>query len=440
MRRFITLIIIVVIMWLISKISLDETVLSKAASTMIFGFLMLSAYLIGEILPQFKLPKLTGYIITGIIFGPYLLKFLDLETVKELKFIDELALTFIALAAGGELRVADLKERQKSIIFVIFVSTIVVLIGVTLFIFIGHPLIPFMVGKPIAHLLAIGTIFGVIAIARSPSTVIAIIKECKARGPFTEMILGVTIAIDTLVIILFAVTISFCEAIILGTPVNILFFLTLTGEIIVSIILGVLIGWGLSFYINYVKANLTVLILGMALLVTHLSHGLSNYLQETYNFSIHLEPLLICITVGFFVQNFSSQGEHFLESMNDISLSIFIIFFVIAGANIDLNALKETWLIAIILVLVRGVMIFFGSYLGGKFSGDPAKFNRLSWMGFLTQAGVSIGLASEVMRRFPGWGPQLATMVIAVIGLNQVVGPIAFKYSLIQVDETNRKE
>lgn len=112
-----------------------------------------------------------------------------------------------------------------------------------------------MVGKPIAHLFAIGAIFGVIAVARSPSTAIAIITETKARGPFTEMIWGVTVAIDTLVIILFAVTISFCEAIILGTPVNIPFLLAITGEIIVSIILGVLIGWGLSFYINYVKGE-----------------------------------------------------------------------------------------------------------------------------------------------------------------------------------------
>jgi len=426
-------------MWLISEISLDETALSKAASTMMFGFLLLSAYLVGNIFPQFKLPKLTGYIITGIIFGPYLLKFLDVETVKELKFIDELALAFICLTAGGELRLAELKEHRRSIIFVICGLMTFVFTGVTLFIFIGHSFIPFIEGMPIAQTLAIGAIFGVIAVARAPAAAIAIIKECKAKGPFTEMVLGVTVAIDTLVIVLFAVTISFCEAIILGTPVNILFLLTITGEIIVSIILGVLIGWGVSFYINHVKVDLMILILGMALLVTNLSHGLSSYIQETYNFSVHLEPLLICITVGFFVQNFSPRGEHFLEAMSDISLSIFIIFFVIAGANIDLNALKSTWLMAIILMLVRGVMVFFGSYLGGRFSGNPAKFNKLSWMGFLTQAGVSLGLASEVVRRFPDWGPQLATMVIAVIGLNEMVGPIAFKYSLTQVGETNRK-
>ena len=437
MRRLLALAIIVLVTWGIQTLRFHVDPDPGSMGMILFGFLMLSAYLIGDLFPKLKLPKLTGYLITGIIFGPYLLKILTAETVKELKFIDDLALTFIAFAAGGELRVNDLKTRWKSIILLIFSSTVVVFSGVVVFFtFIGRSLMPFMAGKTTPEMLAIGAIFGTIAVARSPSTAIAIINELRAKGAFTETVLGVTIALDTFVIILFAIAISFSEAVIHSTPVDVLFLLVLCGEVLLSIILGILIGWGLSFYIHRVKVELPILILGMAFLVTRLSYSIAHYIEATYNFSVHLEPLLICIAAGFFVQNFSPQGEHFLEGMKKTGLSVFIVFFVIVGAGINLEVLKEAWQMAMILGVVRFILICLGFYLGGSVSGDPAQFNRLYGLGFLTQAGVSLGLVNEVVRRFPDWGPQAGTIIIAVIGINQVIGPITFKYALTRVGET----
>ena len=136
------------------------------------------------------------------------------------------------------------------------------------------------------------------------------------------------------------------------------------------------------------------------------------------------------------MQNFSPQGEHFLEGMKKTGLSVFIVFFVIVGAGINLEVLKEAWQMAMILGVVRFILICLGFYLGGSVSGDPAQFNRLYGLGFLTQAGVSLGLVSEVVRRFPDWGPQAGAIIIAVIGINQVIGPITFKYALTRVGET----
>ncbi|MBI1929273.1 cation:proton antiporter [Candidatus Poribacteria bacterium] len=435
MRRLLALAIIIFVTWGMQVVQFQGNPAAGSMTMILFGFLMLSAYLIGDLLPKFKLPKLTGYLMTGIIFGPYLLKILTVEAVTELKFIDDLALTFIAFAAGGELRISDLKARQRSILFLSSFPTLVTFIGVVFLIVIGRSLMPFMVNRTIPETLAIGTIFGVIAVSFSPSTTIAIINEVRARGAFTETVLGVTIALDTLVIILFAVAISFSEAIIYGASVNVLFLLVLCGEILLSIILGVLIGWGFSFYIRRVTVELPILILGMAFLVTQLSYGFSHYIEDAYNFSVHLEPLLICIAAGFFVQNFSPEGEHFLEGMKDTTLPVFIIFFVIVGAGINLKVLEDTWQMAIMLGGVRIILICLGSYLGGRFSGDSRQFNRLYGLGFLSQAGVSLGLANEVVRRFPDWGPQAATLMIAAISLNQMIGPITLKYSLTQVRE-----
>ena len=90
---------------------------------------------------------------------------------------------------------------------------------------------------------------------------------------------------------------------------------------------------------------------------------------------------------------------------------------------------------AIIFGFVRFILICLGFYLGGTVGGDPVQFKRLYGLGFLTQAGVSLGLVSEVARRFPDWGPQAATIIIAVIGMNQVIGPVTFKYALTRVRE-----
>ena len=191
----------------------------------------------------------------------------------------------------------------------------------------------------------------------------------------------------------------------------------------------------LAYYIDRVQVSTPILLLGTALLVTYLSHGLGEYLQETFAVGVHLEPLLICVTAGFTVQNYSRQGGKFIEAVEAVSLPVYVLFFALAGAGLDLGALRQTWAISLLLVAVRGGAIFLGAYTGGHLGGDPPRFNRIAGMAFLTQAGVSLGLAMEVVRRFPEWGIEFTTVVVAVIAVNQMVGPIAMKQALVRSGE-----
>jgi Kef-type K+ transport system membrane component KefB len=283
---------------------------------------------------------------------------------------------------------------------------------------------------------AVGMLFGVLAVARSPSSAIAIINETRAKGPFTETALGVTVAMDVLVIVLFAVVVSLTEVILspqaalsLGFAGSLLF------EIVSGVVIGVAIGRGLAFYIDRVHANLPLLLLGTALLVTSISHGLADYLRDVHDLTLRLEPMLICVAAGFTVQNHSRQGGLFVEAIEQISLPVFVVFFTLAGAGLNLDALRQTWVLALVLVVIRAAAIFLGAYTGGKLGGDPPRFNRVAGMAYLTQAGVSLGLAMEVVRRFPGWGEAFVTVVVAVIAINQMVGPITMKRVLIAVGE-----
>ena len=399
------------------------------------------SYLIGQGGTKLHLPKITGYIFAGVLFGPHLLKLLETHTVLQLKFIDDMALTFIALAAGGELRLKDLRARWRNILLTIVGLTGVVIVGVTFATFALRSLMPFLTDRSTAEILSIVALLGILSVARSPASAIAVISECRAKGPFTETVLGVTVAMDILVILLFAIAAAICGAVTLpGKAADVGLLLVLVANILLSVVMGLLVGWGLSVYIRRVGAELPILIIVLAFLVTHFSHSLADYLEYAHDLSLHLEPLLICMTAGFAVQNFSPQGARFITAIERVALPVYAIFFAIVGAAIDLNVLRISWQIALLLVLVRAATVYAGAYLGGRVSGDPPLFNRLSGLSFITQAGVSLGLASEIMRRFPEFGPPLATLAIAAITLNQLIGPVTLKYALTRVGEAGAAE
>lgn len=438
-RRFVSLLLILGSMALVvyaDPFGLPE----KLSPTLVLGFMLLAAYSIGFILEQKGFPRITGYILAGLLLGPHFLKFFSKGAVADLEFLNGLALAFIAFCAGGELKLANIRNKLKSIIFLISGVTSVVFAGVTLVVFAISEFIPFMSGYNVVMKLAISAIFGVIAVARSPSSTIAVISETDAEGEYTDTVLSVTIATDVIIIIFFAVVISACEVLISGSGgVSAVFLLKLLAEIGIAFLLGFLLGKLIIFLIEKVKIEFPVVITAVGFLVVKFSHLLGDYLLKDHEINLHLEPLLICMAAGFAVQNFSKHGSEFLERMDSISFPIYIGFFAITGANIDVTVLKTAWLLGLIVVLARIIMIYIGSYISGKLSRDPPKIYKNTWLAFITQAGVSLGLLAEVVRRLPDVGTPIQTILVAAITLNQVIGPIAFKYALFKVGEAKLK-
>jgi Kef-type K+ transport system membrane component KefB len=436
MIRILALAVVVLFMLLALFPSGDVAVFADARTTMTFGFLLLSAYLVGDILARFKIPRITGYILAGIFFGPHAVELVNATAVRELKLIDDLALTFIALAAGGELRLQELRQRGTSIALIVLFLTLTVSVGVGAFAFAARPLLPFLADAPTAQVLVVAALLGIFAAARSPSSAIAVIHECRARGPFTETVLGATVVMDVLIIFLFAAVVSVGQSFLVpGAGMSFRFLNTIVIELAGSVLIGILLGWAISLYIEHVKTELFVFILAVAFLVTFFSRQFALALDHFYSISLHLEPMLICVTAGFWVQNFSRAGAPFMDQIDRSSLPIYVIFFSLTGAALDLAALRQTWLVAVLMVAVRFALVWLGAYLGSALSGDPPPFRRMAGLSFVTQAGVSLGLAGIVMNRFPDWGAALATTIVAIIAIDQLIGPIAFKYALNKVGE-----
>jgi Kef-type K+ transport system membrane component KefB len=408
-------------------------------TTFSLGFILLSAYTTAQILRIAGLPLISGYIFVGILAGPYMTGFLTHDMVSRFRLVDDLALSFIALTAGGTLHLQFLRKRGKAILINIFLQTLFAFTLVFLSFFFMSNRLSLMPNLTEAQIMVLACLLGVIAVARSPSSAIAIINECRASGMFTTTVLGVTVAIDVLIIIMFTLAMAVSEIIMgAGTAVDFRLITGLTLAVAGSLALGIVLGKGISLYIGKVGHDLSLFLLFFAFSVFKACLWFNQFMEAHFAVSLHLEPLLICISAGFTVQNFSKYGYIFMEAMERFALPIFVLFFSIAGASLNLDALLMTWPLAAFLVIIRTLGIFGSTWVAGILNRDSSQHRRIAWMAYITQAGVAIGLAQLAQRRFPELGVYLTTLVLAVITINQVVGPITFKIALKKAGEVEQ--
>jgi Kef-type K+ transport system membrane component KefB len=408
-------------------------------TTFSLGFILLAAYITAQILRIAGLPLISGYIFVGILAGPYMTGFLTHDMVARFRLVDDLALSFIALTAGGTLQLQFLRKRGKAIAINILLLTLVVFVVIFFSFFFMVRCFNLMPNLTDPQIMVLACLLGVIAVARSPSSAIAIINECRASGMFTTTVLGVTVAMDVLIIVFFTLAMTVSEIIMgAGMAVDFRLITGLTLAVAGSLALGIVLGKSISLYIGKVGHDLSLFLLFFAFSVFKACLWFNQFMEAHFAVSLHLEPLLICISAGFTVQNFSRYGYIFMEAMERFALPIFVLFFSIAGASLNLDALLMTWPLAAFLVIVRTVGIFGSTWVAGILNRDPSQHKRIAWMAYITQAGVAIGLAQLAQRRFPELGVYLTTLVLAVITINQVVGPITFKIALKKAGEVEQ--
>jgi Kef-type K+ transport system membrane component KefB len=436
----ITLFILVGFAFWIKIIHIESDWQQAGLTTFSLGFILLAAYMTAQILKIAGLPLISGYIFVGILAGPYISGFLTHGMVIRLRLADDLALSFIALTAGGTLQLQFLRKRGKAIVVNILLLTFMVFALVFFsFFFIGNRL-NLMPNLTCSQTIVMACLLGVIAVARSPSSAIAIINECRAAGVFTTTVLGVTVAMDVLIIVFFTLAMTVSEIILgAGTAIEFRMVTVLTLAVVGSLALGIVLGKGISLYISKVGHDLSLFLLFFAFSVFKASIWFNQFMEAHFAISLHLEPLLICISAGFTVQNFSRYGYIFMEGMERFALPIFVIFFSLAGASLNLDALRMTWPLAAFLFIIRTMGIFGSTWFAGILNRDPTQHRRIAWMAYITQAGVAIGLAQLAQRRFPELGDYLTTLVLAVITINQVVGPITFKIALKRAGEVEQE-
>ncbi len=399
-----------------------------AESTFSLGFLLLFAFLLGRVTLLFGAPMITGFLIAGVLAGPFGLSVITPEGAEPLRLVDNLALALIAFSAGGELKISKFRHRIKALLYVagaqsFFTFAMVFTVFFTVFYLSGF------VGASFAIAFSGALLLGVVAMANSPATAMAVITETRSRGPVSETIIGVTVLKDVMVIAAFGLAISVAQAV-TGSEgaTGLSFAYHIMYDIAVSLFVGSLAGLVMISYLRVTSENVAVFVLGLAVVVVEVCQILG------------IGPLLACIVIGFIVENYSKEGEKLIHGLDMSSLPIFVIFFSLTGHGLDVGAFADVWFFATLLVVLRMTGTYLGSVKGLKMAGENESIGGFAWTGFIGQAGVSLGFAMMISKQFPEWGAQLSTLIIAVVVVNQLVGPVLMKRSLIKAGEAEIPE
>lgn len=408
-----------------------------------FGFIwiLFGTHYFAQFFQRIKLPLITGFIVIGVIVGPYFLDLVPHEAIKNIQFINDFALAYIAFAAGAELYLKDLRSRLKSIAWNTFGQLVVTFVFSSVVVFLLSTMIPFMANLPITEKVAISLLIATIFVARSPSSAIAVIHELRAKGPFTQTVMGVTVIKDVLVIILFAICVSISRNLITSQSFDAISFSILIGELVFSFVFGLILGKFIDIILSlsmgtYFKTGLIFL---MGYSVFWLTHWTQEYSVQFIGYEIFFEPLLICILASFMVTNYSKLRTEFQFIIHRSGPYIYMAFFTLTGIMVSVEVLIKVWFIALLLFFVRLISMIIGAYIGSTLAKDDPKHRAVGWMPYVTQAGVGLGLAIEVSKEFSVWGGEFATIVIGVIILNQIVGPPMFKFALHKVGESHKR-
>lgn len=425
MKKILISILIIGIFYVLRYAFMIENI--KAESTVLTGLVLITAYLFAVSLKNLKLPKLTGYMLLGAIIGPIGLNLLDKEILERLSFLEHMALSFIALTAGGELKYERIKKFKKSIIYLLTGQIIVVFIGMLIAFVMVAGYLPFFTDESSRLVFGLAILFAGTALSTSPAVTIGIITEFKSQGKATDIILSVTVLKSILLVFLFPVLLTWAKLYLVeGTSFSISVILDLFLQISGSIFVGSLIGGIIIWYLRYIQVERTLFLMGVAIIVTEIS------------LMFNLEILLTSIMAGIVVENFSKQGEPLIHGIEKSSLPLYIIFFCFAGAGLHLETLQKALFLTIFLVSSRMIFTYLGNYFGSILAKENLLIKRYSWMGFVGQAGIALGLGTIIVKTIPGpIGIQFKTILIASVVINEFIGPIFFRYALIKLDEVH---
>ncbi|MDX2184546.1 MAG: cation:proton antiporter [Gemmatimonadaceae bacterium] len=400
---------------------------SGAQWLMTFGFLILGAYSVGELVSRIGLPKIIGYLAAGFVFGPRVLGVVTSDAAHRLAPVSGLAIALIAFLAGAELRWSEVRSRGPTIAKLLgaeITVTFVLLAGATALFGDALPFIRASGG--LAELAAFSLLFASIAVVHSPAVTMALLSETRAEGPVARTTLGVVLVSDVAVVLLFSGALALAR--VLAPPSGLDATGSTVGAVIWEIagaaIVGAALGALVALYLRFLKQELFLFALVMAFLGSLLARAL------------HVEVLLTLLTAGFVAENVSPReiGDGFRHAMERAATPVFVVFFALAGAELSPASIAASWTFVIPIVVLRIVGIRVGTWLGGRWASAPVE-GRYVWMGLVSQAGVAIGLASAVAQAYPERGVAMRDVFFAVIAVNELLGPILFRVGLTRAGE-----
>ncbi|MCD6107027.1 MAG: cation:proton antiporter [Caldisericaceae bacterium] len=392
---------------------------------LILGIFIVGGYFAGLLAEKIGLPKITGYILLGVIFSPSLFGLTVPEKIQGMGIITEISLSVVAFITGGSLNIKTIKKLGMPVIWITLIQGLGVWLFVGFSVYFFYPLFS-TIGK--SELFIMALTLGAVALPTAPAAIIAIIHEYKAKGPFTSTLLSVVVLDDALAIIATSISIGIAKSIVGSGSMSILRELRRGSlEILVSILIGMAVGFLSKRIMHYFKSSSSLLLLVTGSIF--FSTGLSNILGVSY--------LLSNMVFGFFITNTFSFSDKYFTSIKEVEELIFVLFFTLAGAHFETVALKTAGILALIIVIGRVSGKFIGSYVGGVVSRAPENVRKYLGFALLPKAGVTLGLILLVLElpEIKDVGIIMINGILASVIINELISPPLVKFALTKSKE-----
>ncbi len=392
---------------------------------------LLAGLIMTRLFKPLKLPSVTAYLIAGVLIGPYCLGALNIEglgftsseAVGSLALLSEVALGFIAFSIGNEFRLNELKKTGKQALVIGIIQALVAALLV------DAALVAVHFAMPDKLSLAQAITLGAIATATAPAATLMVVRQYKADGPLTKLLLPIVALDDAVGLIVFAVSFGMAKTLVSGNIDIISIIVNPIIEIVLSLILGAIMGWVLTqleklFNSNTNRLNLT---LGVVFLTASLA------MLDFHVGPVHISfsSLLVCMMLGTVFCNICPLSEDLMEATDKWTSPLFAIFFVISGAELELSVFTDIAIIGIglIYIIFRSLGKYFGTFASAKITKCSPQICKYLGITLLPQAGVALGMCTIAMQ-LEGQGNLIRNITLFAVLIYELFGPIFTREAL----------
>lgn len=400
-------------------------------STSIFVGLMLS-----RVAKKLSLPAVTAYLVAGILIGPYFLGafgikglgFISHADVKSYALLSDIALGFIAFSIGNEFRLSTLKTTGKQAtiigIFQAVITTLLVdavLIGL-------HFIMPDKLPLPSAIVL------GAVAAATAPAATLMVVRQYKAKGPLTDILLPIVALDDAVGLMLFATSFGVAKALMSGSVDLISVVLEPIIEVVFSLVLGFVMGLIFTYFEKFFHSRSKRLSMSVAFVLLTLALSMLKF--EVFGIHVSFSSLLVCMMLGTVFCNFCDFSEELMDRLDRWTAPLFILFFVLSGAELELSVFSDMAIVAVgvIYILARSLGKYSGAFISAKAVKCDEKIIKYLGVTLLPQAGVALGMAIKAETLGPE-GAVVANITLFAVLVYELVGPLLTKIALTKAGE-----
>lgn len=388
------------------------------------GLILLLALLAGHLVKFLRIPEVSGYILAGVALGPSAFGWITHENLITLGIFSEVALGLILFSVGSVFEFSRFRRFGRRIVLLTCIESSLAALLVTLGVLIN--------GAP----WQVAVLLGAIAVETAVASTLMVLRESNASGPLSETLLGIIAVNNVLCLIGYSLVAAFVELnASLGTASS--FFGSLFSsvyplfwQVVGSVALGYLIGLLLASWGSKVveHGEMLILLVGCVLLCV----GIAVLLD--------LSPLLASLTVGATMANLSARSRTLFGALGHTDPPLYAIFFVIAGADLDVSLLGSIGMLGATYVVCRAIGKFWGTNLGTRRLGFDRNIQRFLGFGMMTQAGLAIGLTLAINRRFPEYSATISTVILSSIILFEIIGPLATRFAIVQSKEARPRQ